>query len=89
MPLNRGIIHYRQGRNTDAVADLELARSNTSSRTTLGVIHFNLALVHQARGDWKAAVSNAQAAVELTMPRSSAGDWAKSSPVNQFPAGAQ
>lgn len=63
--LNRGIIHYRQGRNTDAVADLELARSNTSSRTTLGVIHFNLALVHQARGDWKAAVSNAQAAVEL------------------------
>jgi serine/threonine protein kinase/Flp pilus assembly protein TadD len=63
--LNRGIIHYRQGRYDDAVTDLELARSTTSSRTVLGVIHYNLALVHQARGDRKAAASSAQAALML------------------------
>jgi tetratricopeptide (TPR) repeat protein len=63
--LNRGIIHYRQGRHEAAVADLELARTTTSSRTALGVIHYNLALVHQARGDRKAMASSVQAALAL------------------------
>lgn len=63
--LNRGLIHYHQRHYSDAVADLELARSHTSNRTTLGVIHLNLALVHQARGDRQAAVSNTKAALEL------------------------
>src|SRR5262249_18539003 len=63
--LNRGIIHYRQGRYADAVTDLEQAQSNTSSRTTLGVIHYNLALIHQARGDRKAAAWNARVALQF------------------------
>jgi tetratricopeptide (TPR) repeat protein len=63
--LNRGIIQYRQGRYPEALTDLELARSNTSSPTVLGVIHYNLALVHLARGDRKSAASNIQSAVTL------------------------
>ncbi len=88
--INRGLIHYRQGRHADAIADLELARSNTSSRTTLGVIHLNLALVHQARGDLKAAVSNAQAAVELGNhdAQELTRRWANSLPVDHSRPGA-
>jgi tetratricopeptide (TPR) repeat protein len=66
--LNRGIIHYRQGRHADAVADLELARSTTSNRAALGKLHYNLALVHQARGDKKAAVAHVQAALAFGNP---------------------
>jgi serine/threonine protein kinase/tetratricopeptide (TPR) repeat protein len=63
--LNRGILHYRQGRYGEALADLELARSTTTSRTTLGIIHYNLALVHQARGDKQAVAEAVQAALKL------------------------
>ena len=61
--LNRGIIHYRQGRHGEAIAAMELALDTTSSRTVLGVIHYNLALVHLARGDREAAASNVRAAI--------------------------
>ncbi|HZW31369.1 MAG TPA: serine/threonine-protein kinase, partial [Isosphaeraceae bacterium] len=61
--LNRGILHYRQGRHSEAVASLELALSTTSSPTALGVIHYNLALVHLARGDRAAAASDIRAAI--------------------------
>ena len=60
---NRGILHYRQGAHAEAIADLELALTTTSSPTVLGVIHYNLALVHLARRDQKAATSSIQAAI--------------------------
>jgi serine/threonine protein kinase/Tfp pilus assembly protein PilF len=63
--LNRGIIHYQQGRHSEAIADLELALGTTSSRTALGVIHYNLALVHLARGDREAAASNLRTAIRF------------------------
>ena len=46
--LNRGLIHYHQRHYSDAVADLELARSHTSNRTTLGVIHLDLPVADEA-----------------------------------------
>jgi serine/threonine protein kinase/tetratricopeptide (TPR) repeat protein len=59
--LNRGIIRFHQGRHDAAISDLERALKTTSSRSTLGVIHYNLALVHQARGDRQAATARASA----------------------------
>jgi eukaryotic-like serine/threonine-protein kinase len=63
--LNRGILHHRQGHNSDAIADLELALSTTSSPSALGVIHYNLALVHLARRNREAASANIQAAIRF------------------------
>jgi serine/threonine protein kinase/tetratricopeptide (TPR) repeat protein len=63
--LNRGIVHYRQGRYAEALADLERARAATSSRTALGVIHYNRALVHLARKDQRAAAASVRAAIGL------------------------
>ena len=60
--LNRGLIHSRRGNRDTAVADLERALATTSDRSQLGIIHYNLSLVHQARGDRTAAVRNARAA---------------------------
>ncbi len=66
--LNRGIIRFRQGRHDAAINDLERALKSTSSRNTRGVIHYNLAVVHQARGDRQAAATSARAAIELGNP---------------------
>jgi tetratricopeptide (TPR) repeat protein len=63
--LNRGIIRFRQGHHDVAIADLEQALGTTASRITLGIIRDNLALVHQARGDHRAAAANARAAIDL------------------------
>ncbi len=63
--LNRGLLHYRQGQFTEALADLERARATTSTRSTLGVIHYSLALVHRARGNQQASAENARAALEM------------------------
>jgi tetratricopeptide (TPR) repeat protein len=61
--LNRAIIHFRQGHDETASADLEQALGTTASRSLLGLIHYNLALVRQARGEREVAIENAQAAM--------------------------
>ena len=66
--LNRGIIRYRQGRFDTAIHDLEHALQSTTSRSALGIIHYNLAVVHRARGDRQAAGDSARAAIELGNP---------------------
>jgi serine/threonine protein kinase/Tfp pilus assembly protein PilF len=63
--LNRAIIHYRQGRYANALADLTRAQCSSSNPTVRGAIHYNLALVHLARGDRKAAASSIQSALAL------------------------
>jgi tetratricopeptide (TPR) repeat protein len=63
--LNLGIIHYRQAQHAEALADLERARSTTSNRDALGVIHYNLALVHLARRDLAAAGANVRDAIRF------------------------
>jgi tetratricopeptide (TPR) repeat protein len=66
--LNRGIIRFRQGRHDAAISDFERALKTTSNRGTLGIIHYNLAVVQQARGDRRAAAVGARAAIELGNP---------------------
>jgi serine/threonine protein kinase/Flp pilus assembly protein TadD len=66
--LNRGTIRIRQGRHGAAIDDLERALKTTASRGVLGIIHYNLAVVHQARGDRRAAAASARAASELGNP---------------------
>jgi eukaryotic-like serine/threonine-protein kinase len=61
--LNRGMLHYRQGHHRDAIADMERALATTTSRSALGLIHYNLALIHLARGDRTAAASVGRAAI--------------------------
>jgi serine/threonine protein kinase len=63
--LNRGILHYQQARHAEAIADLELARTTTSHRDALGVIHYNLALVHLARRDRAAAAAHVRDAIQF------------------------
>ena len=61
--INRGTLAYRNGRTDAAIADFQQAiRTETDSRT-LGLIHFNLALAHLARGDRAAALASVQAAM--------------------------
>ncbi len=55
--LNRGILAYRNGRLADAKADIEHAREAVVDEPTLGLIEYNLALVHLSRGDFNAAKS--------------------------------
>jgi tetratricopeptide (TPR) repeat protein len=47
--LNRGILHYRAGRYPEALSDLERAKDLKASPAA--AVHYNLALVHLARGD--------------------------------------
>jgi tetratricopeptide (TPR) repeat protein len=61
--LNRGILAYRVGRHDEAVADLQRALHSTGDFRTMGLIHFNLALAHQARGDRSAALASAEQAL--------------------------
>lgn len=49
--LNRGTMAYREGRLDDALADLERARANAETPETLGLVAYNLALVHLKNGD--------------------------------------
>ncbi len=57
--INRGILAYRNGRNDDAIADFHQAIRGSSDSRTLGMIHYNLALAHLARGDRAAALASA------------------------------
>jgi tetratricopeptide (TPR) repeat protein len=66
--LNRGILHYHQGRHAEAIAGLERALTATSNPGTLGVIHYNLAVVHLARRDREAASANIRAAIRFGNP---------------------
>lgn len=60
--LNRGILAYRSGRPSEAIGDLRRALQHTTDRRTIGRIHYNLALAHQARGDLVSALASAEAA---------------------------
>jgi eukaryotic-like serine/threonine-protein kinase len=60
--INRGILAYKNGRNDDAIADFRQAIRAASDSRTMGLIHFNLALAHLARGDHAAALASAQEA---------------------------
>jgi serine/threonine protein kinase/Flp pilus assembly protein TadD len=66
--LNRAINHFRRGHHDTAIADLERALGTTSNRGILGIIHYNLALVHQARGEGRAAAENARAGMRFGNP---------------------
>ena len=54
--INRGILAYQSGRNDDAIADFDRAIRRASDAPTAGLIHYNLALAHRARGDRAAAL---------------------------------
>ena len=60
--INRAMLAYQSGRNEDAIADLNRACTRADS-STIGQIHYNLALVHRARGDRKSARASVQAAM--------------------------
>ena len=62
--LNRGILLSRHGRHVEATASLEeaLAITDASDRETLGVVHYNLALVQLAVGRRSNALVHLQAA---------------------------
>ena len=60
--LNRGILHYQDGRHADAAADFRGALATATARRDLGMIHYNLALLDLARGDKPAALSNLEEA---------------------------
>ncbi len=63
--LNRGILAYRSGRPAEAIADLRRALHSTADRRTIGRIHYNLALAHQARGDVASALASAEEAAAI------------------------
>jgi len=62
--LNRGILALKVGCHEDAIADFVQATRTTSDPRVLGLIHFNLALAYQARGDHKKALESAQQALD-------------------------
>ena len=62
-PLNRGILHYQEGRLDAAESDFRRAIGAAKGRTTLGKAHYNLALVAIARGDRPTALSQIAAAL--------------------------
>ena len=60
--INRGTLAYKNGKFDDAIADFRQAVRADSDSRTLGLIHFNLALAHLARGDQAAALASAREA---------------------------
>jgi serine/threonine protein kinase/Flp pilus assembly protein TadD len=61
--LNRGTLAYRNGCYQEAVTDLEYAQAHAIGSRALGLIAYNLALVHAARKDWPAARASLRQAV--------------------------
>jgi eukaryotic-like serine/threonine-protein kinase len=57
--LNRGVLHYREGRFAQAEGDFQRA---LGAGADPAAVHYNLDLVHQARGDRDAARSGPDAA---------------------------
>jgi tetratricopeptide (TPR) repeat protein len=61
--LNRGILAYNTRRYDDALADFQQALRAGADSAMSGCIHYNLGLVHRARGDREAALASAESAV--------------------------
>jgi serine/threonine protein kinase/Flp pilus assembly protein TadD len=61
--LNRATLAFRAGRYSEAIADLEYARKTAAGPRALGLIAYNLALVHAARNDWPAARASLRQAI--------------------------
>ena len=53
--LNRGVLAFRAGRYADAIADFGRARATATAPRSLGLICYNLALVHVAQRNWPEA----------------------------------
>jgi eukaryotic-like serine/threonine-protein kinase len=62
--LNRGILSYKTGRYEDAIADFHRALRAGTAPETAGLIHYNLARAHLARGDRAAALASAEDAID-------------------------
>jgi serine/threonine protein kinase/Flp pilus assembly protein TadD len=69
--LNRGIIHLQEKRFEPASADFERA---LKSGADPALVHYNLALLHHARGDDPAAVKSLQRALEVDPAHKAAAD---------------
>jgi eukaryotic-like serine/threonine-protein kinase len=63
--LNRGILSYKAKQYIDAIADFECGLDARPDRPTGGRLHFNMALAERSRGDRRAALANAEQAVDL------------------------
>ncbi len=63
--LNRGILSYKSGRFPDAIADFRRALGTASDPTTLGRVHYNLALAYLAQGDRTSARKSVEQAVTI------------------------
>ena len=61
--LNRGILAYKEGRHSEAIADLRRSLHSATDLETIGRIHYNLALAHRAQGDRDLALSSAEEAM--------------------------
>jgi tetratricopeptide (TPR) repeat protein len=59
--LNRGLLHYDNGRWSEAAADFQHALEHGADPAT---IHYNLALVHRAQGNRTSALESARRALE-------------------------
>ena len=62
--LNRGLLQYAAGHYADAAVDLSRALATATERNVRAVIHFNRALVHLARDDHRAALTDLKVAVD-------------------------
>jgi serine/threonine protein kinase/Flp pilus assembly protein TadD len=78
--LNRGILSYHERHLDEAAADLRQALTTASGRGILGIIHYNLALVDQARGDRAAALVNFEAASKFGYEPGGVSGPSRSSP---------
>ena len=63
--LNRGVLAFRAGRHTDAIADFGRAAATATAAKSLGLICYNLALVHVAQRNWP----EARACLERRSPK--------------------
>jgi serine/threonine protein kinase/Flp pilus assembly protein TadD len=61
--LNRGVIFYNLKRYDEAISDLERALQTDPGADRTGLIHFNLALAHHARGEHSEAMKQAEEAL--------------------------
>jgi Flp pilus assembly protein TadD len=58
--INRGILAYKNDRHDAAIADFHEALRWTSASRARGLIHYNLALAHLAKGDRELALASAR-----------------------------
>ncbi|MHC5539672.1 tetratricopeptide repeat protein, partial [Singulisphaera rosea] len=70
--LNRGILAYHEGRNHEAIEDFQRGLRSSSNPVLIGRLHYNLALVHLARGDRQSALRSQAKALEYGCPEARA-----------------